>query len=376
VICSTPAVFTLAGCGAALLASRDVRSEPRTSLRLTLVFAPWLATFGAVYFAVARVAATSPYMQAFWGDKFLTPAAVTDVAHAWNILRRVPAQPFVSASPLPWMPLALWLIALAGLWQAIRRRAVAAVLIVGPVAALFAASAFHRYPVAPRVCLFLAPCFFLVFAFAFDAARERWPTGSGRAASQIVATLWLIALAVLAANLRWWAPATRQLVAEFNARAAPGEPVYLFTGAVAAWTVYGTDWRAPDSSIVATVIASQAVGGGAFHNAPSRGRAVSDTEGSALIVRERGHTEIIGLSPGIQWREGTGYVQRAPDPGWAEREAARLRSVTDSTAWIAIAHDYPGEALALVRGIDAAGGREVSRWAGRGVLLVRVRFRR
>jgi hypothetical protein len=241
---------------------------------------------------------------------------------------------------------------------------------------LFAASALHRYPVAPRVCLFLAACFFLLSEYAYAAAQERWPAGLGRAAAQIVATLWLIALAVLSANLRWWAPATRQLVAEFNARVAPGEPVYLFTGAVAAWTVYATDWRAPDSSIVATVIASQAVGGGAFHNAPSRGRAVSDTEGSALIVRERGRTEIIGLSPGIQWREGTGYVQRAPDPGWAEREAARLRAATDSTAWIAIAHDYPGEALALLRGIDAAGGREVSRWAGRGVLLVRVRFRR
>ena len=375
ILCSTPAVFTLAGCGAALLIARDVRTESRTPMRLTAVLAAWLATFGVIYFSVARAAATSPYMQAFWDDKFLTPTALADVSHAWNILRRVPAQPFVSASPLPWMPLALWLIALAGLWRAVRRRAVAAGLIVGPIAALFAASALHRYPIAPRVCLFLAPGFFLLFAYAYAAVRERWPAGLGRAAAETIAALWLIALAVLAVNFRWWAPASRSLVAEFNRRASAGEPVYLFTGAVAAWTVYSTDWRAADSSTVSTVIASQAVSGGAFHNAPSRGRAVSDTEGSALIVRERGRTAVIGLSPGIQWREGTGYVTREPDPGWAEREAARLRSVTDSTAWIAIAHDYPGEALALLRGMDAAGGREVSRWAGHGVLLVRVRFR-
>jgi len=375
VICSTPAVFTLAGCGAALLASRDVRTEPRTPLRLTAVVAAWVGAFGAMYFAVARAAATSPYMQAFWGDKFLTPAALADLAHAWNILRRVPAEPFVSASPLPWMPLALWLIALIGLWQAVRRRAIAAVLLIGPLAALFAASALHRYPIAPRVCLFLSPCFFLLFASAYAAARERWPVGLGGAAAQTVAGLWLVTLAVLAANLRWWAPATRALVAELDARAAPQEPVYLFTGVVAAWTVYETDWPRADSAAVATVIASQTVSGGAFHNAPSRGRAVSDTEGSALIVRDHGRAEIIGLSPGIQWREGTGYVTREPDAGWAQREAERLRSVTDSTAWIAIAHDYPGEALALLRGMDEAGGREIARWTGRGVLLVRVRFR-
>lgn len=370
--CSTPSLFVVAGCGAALLVSPETR-RPR---RLLALAAAWLSTFAAIYFTVARAAARSPYLQVFWDDKFLTPAALADVTHAWDILRRVPAQPFVSASPVPGMPVLLWLIALGGVWQSIRRSPAAAALLVAPVVALFTAAALHRYPVAPRVCLFLAPVIFLLFACAYQGARERWPTGAARAAAESLAVLWLIALGMLAANLRWWAPATRSLVAQLDGRALPGEPVYVFTGAVAPWTVYATDWRAPDADAVATLIASQAMRGGAFHNAPSRGRAVSDSEGSALIVRERGRPIVIGLSPGIQWREGTGYVTRAPDAGWAAREAARLRSIADSTAWIAIAHDYPGEALALLRGMDAAGGHEVARWAGRGVLLVRYRFRR
>jgi hypothetical protein len=367
-------VFILVGCGAALVCAPGVRALPGAAAWLGGVAALWGGIFAVVYFAIVRAEASSPYMQAFWVDRFLTPAALADPDHAWNILRRVPTQVFVPDRPLDWLPPATWLATVVGAWRLARPVPERAVLVLGPFAALLVASALQRYPIAPRVCVFAAPLFFLLYAVAYDGAWRRWSAVWQRRTAVAAAGLWAGTLAVLAVNTRFWGPAMRPLVAEFARRAAPGEPVYLFTGAVPWWTVYATDWRAPNSAQLAVISRSQAVDGEAFHNAPSRRRAVSDTAGAGLALRLPDRVAVIGLSPGIQWREGLGFNKKQPDPGWAEREATRLVAVTDSTAWIIIAHDYPGVAQALLQAMEEAGGREVFRWGGRGVWLLRYRF--
>jgi hypothetical protein len=269
----------------------------------------------------------------------------------------------------------MWAIAALGIWRLSRRGVAFVVIVGGPLVALFVASALQRYPVAPRVCVFAAPLVFLIDAAAVDRALAWRPAGWRHAVTAMTA-LWVVTIAVLAKNRRFGAEPTRAQVQEFERRAIPREPVYVFAGEVPTWTVYTTDWHAVDRAALATILARQAVDGGAFQNAPSRGRAVDDTAGAALVVRVVGRVEVLGLAPGIQWLYGAAFTKDAPDPGWGAREAMRLRAVTDSTAWVAIAHDYPGERRALLHSIALVGGRGVFRWSAPGVALIRYRFPR
>jgi hypothetical protein len=89
-------VFVLAGYGVTLAASAGVRERRGVAWWLAILAALWLGTFAMVYRAVAGVEAASPYMQAFWGDRFMTPRAFSDPHHLWSILRGVPIQAFVA----------------------------------------------------------------------------------------------------------------------------------------------------------------------------------------------------------------------------------------------------------------------------------------
>lgn len=375
VLCSTPAVFVLGGCGLALVASPEVRAQRGAPQRLVVLAVLWVAVFATVYFAIARAEADSAYMQAFWDQKFLTPDALLHPGHAWDLFGRLPVESFVPAQALPGFPLALWLVTGWGFWCLSRTSWSRAALVAGPVLMVLLASAMHRYPLAPRVLVFAAPLFHLAAAAAVDRAlgvRSR----TGRVATATVVGLWLVTLLGLAVNTRFWAPPTRQLVAEARIQANGGghEPVYLFAGAVPFWLVYATDWRHPDTAFINAVVQTQAATGNAFHNAASRGRAVADTEGEHDRFTVDGRTLLVGLSPGIQWREGHGFNQRNPDANWGAREAVRMRAVTDSTVLVALAHLYTGERGALSRALELAGGRRELLWEKRGAALERYRF--
>jgi hypothetical protein len=186
--------------------------------------------------------------------------------------------------------------------------------------------------------------------------------------------LWLVTLLLISVNPRFMGPATRLMVREFEERARDAEPVYVFTGAVPAWTFYSTDWTAPDLARVRAIIRAEHPTGNAFQNAAGRGRAVSDTEGAQLVFTYRGRREVLGLATGMQWRESQWFTQEQPDQGWAAREATRIRAVTDSTAWLLFANTYGGEEEALVAALEQAAGRLVYEHRGNGVVLRRYRF--
>lgn len=373
---STPAVFILAGSALALVITPAAGRAPG---RFVAAAVTWMAVFAATYLSVTRVAAASPYMQAFWREKFLIVGGRLDPVHIWDVLRRLPVQPFVPDKPLDGPLVVLWVAFGWGAWRLARVAPGRAALVAGGIGALLGAATVHRYPIAPRVCVFAAPLFFLLFVSAVEDALGRWPwrrpIGLAPLLVRAVVGLWILTLPILAANTRFWSPDTRTLARELERRHRRAEPVYVFTGAVPAWTVYTTDWSAPDTLRLERIFASQAATGEAFHNAASRNRAVSDTQGAQLGSEYQGHWELLGLSPGMQWREGSGYEHDRPDSGWGEREATRIRAVSDSTAWVVLAHLYPGEKRVLLGALQGQGARaDFVLRAHRGAMLYRLRL--
>ena len=373
-LCSAPAPFVLAGCALALAIGLGRRGWAA----LGIVGAGWTALFGVLYLAIARSAATSPYMQWFWDHKFLTPAVLfADPLRAWDILQRLPTQAFTGDAPQVAALFLCWVTAVAGAVLLRRTHGAKLWVLLGPIGAALVASAVRRYPVAPRLFVFAAPLVVVVLAAGVEAAWRRWPAGGNfRAVSALVA-LWLVILAAMSVNIRrLWAPPTRPLIARLSGLAT-AEPVYLYAGAVPAWLFYATDWkRGRDTALARQVEATQAWNGHAFHNAPGRGRAVADTEGAGLVFRWGPHPLIVGLSTGISWREGQWLSQMRPDTGWGEREAARIDAVTDSTAWLLFTQTYRREIPTLLRSLEMRQGRVVDSLGSRGAYLYRVRFSR
>ena len=362
VVGSVPAPLLLSGVAAALFLG-----APAARWRLAGCLALWGAAFVPLYLALYRPVAASDYMQRFWGASFFTPIHW----NGWQLLGRSIVQSLV-ARPAPLgLVLPVVLLVAGGYWALahVRGRAVAALLGV-PVLAVLGASALQRYPLSARLLLGIVPTLVLCCAVGL-AALTQWRAAVGRGLGAVT----LLALAAVNVTHPYRTPALRPAVLDV-ARAAAGQPVYIASGALPAWAFYTTDWSAPDTGYLRRI--RDCAGrpeGAAFPNAASRGHAVGPTEGDALVERRPGRVEILGLAPGIQWREVTGLSGSAPDPGWAAREAARIRAAAAPAAWVIVANAYATSAATLVAALGEAGGKiEVDSVVG-GVRRWRVRFR-
>jgi 4-amino-4-deoxy-L-arabinose transferase-like glycosyltransferase len=371
---STPAVFILAGCWITL-----VIAGRREWLPLSLTAAAWAGLFALLYFTMLRREASSAYMQSFWDHRFFAPAAlVTDPWRGWDIVKRLPTQAFTGDTASQGGLLLCWVAALAGLVQLRRHGVARLLLLVAPFVVVFGASALRRYPVSPRLFVFAAPLVLLVVAAGAELAWERLNRGVPGLLVRALVAVWLAVLVVLSLNIsRLWAQPTREVVAALGPQQHPGEPLYLYPGAVPAWLYYATDWRDPaDTAQAAEIEAAERLDGNAFHNRLGRGRAVADTEGTHLVWMHHGRPVLLGLSTGIAWREGQWFSQEAPDTGWAEREAARIDAATDSTAWLMFANVYRREVFLLTHALAERRAVVVSSENNRGAMLYRVRFTR
>lgn len=373
IACSTPAVFVLAGCGVALL----VVLGRRALGPLAAVGGAWVTLFVLIYLAVARAEATSPYMQWFWEQKFLTPAVL--LGHpgaAWGLVQRLPTQVFTADAPRVVALALCWLAGVAGLLHLSRTSGGKTWVFAGPVGAALLASLVRRYPVSPRLFVFAAPLVAVMLAAGIDFAVRQWTARIPRAALVTAVSLWVLALAVLSANVsRLWPPATRPLVAQVERERVDHEPLYVYAGAVPAWLFYGIGWSDSTERVLArTVAAAERWDAHAFVNAPSRGHAVVDTEGAHLTFVQRGFPVVIGLSSGVTWREGAGQPAADPDSGWADREASRIVTATDSTAWLLFSQLSGREMPILLHALALRHGTAVLSQSGRGAFLYRVRF--
>jgi len=93
------------------------------------------------------------------------------------------------------------------------------------------------------------------------------------------------------------------------------------------------------------------------------------------VIRRDGRRELLGLAPGIQWRDAVGYggaVQA--DSGWAERERDRIRAAASPTIWILVANAAPTTVPTLTGSLERAGGTVDTAYVVGGVRVARYRF--
>lgn len=366
VLGSIAAPFLLSGVGIALLLGLKPRSAGLTGLLAAFV-AVWAVVFLPLYLSLYRPVAASSYMQQFWSGAFLSPLHID----GWQLAGRAAIQSIV-ARPIPGVLIPpVMVLCLAGFAILARRAGRAPAALLGiPALAVLIASLLHRYPLSARVLLGLAPTFTLCTAAGLTALsywRRLFGAGIG---ALVVAGLALVNVLhpYRTPSLR---PAIRAIAADTSV-----DPVYIGSGAIPAWALYTTDWSSPDTGDLGRIRrwagAPDAPG---FHNLAPRNRAVTLADAPDADLRRFGRATILGLAPGIQWREVIGLSGRFPDPGWAATEAARIKQ-SGHTVWLLIATAYAGTRDSLFAALDDVGGRiEVDSVVG-GVERSRVGFGR
>jgi 4-amino-4-deoxy-L-arabinose transferase-like glycosyltransferase len=366
VLGSIAAPFLLGGVGVALLMGLKPRTAGSAAL-LAALASVWGVVFILLYASLYRPVATSSYMQQFWSGAFLTPLHIS----GWELVGRAVIQSLV-ARPIPavLIPPVILLI-LAGFAILARRagRAPAALLGISVLAELIA-SPLHRYPLSARVLLGVAPTLALCAAAGLVALTSRRRLlGAG------VSALVVVGLALVNILHPYRTPALRPAIRAIAA-AASGDPVYISSGAIPAWAFYTIDWSSPDTGYLGRI---RRWGGlpdaPGFHNLAPRRREVTVADAADSAVRRLGRMEILGLAPGIQWREVVGLSGRSPDAGWAATEAARIKQ-SGPTVWLLIATAYADTRDSLFAALDGVGARiEVDSVVG-GVERSRVGFAR
>jgi hypothetical protein len=375
---SIPAALVLTGIGLALATAPELRRDRTTRRQLAVTLALWGAALAVLYVVLYRATANDAFMQWFWAGGFLTPWSPDFWHRAAVLSRSVLGEFFVGGS----MDLAavgvVGLLSVVGLVALARQRGRAvAVCLAAPIAVTLAASAAALYPIAARTVLFGLPLAILALTAGVGWLVDRLPPTYRPAALALGGVLWL-APALGADWDRTRQPErpeeARPVIAEFNRRQRPGEPVYLYGGGVPAWLFYTTDWTAPDTARLRRETEL-------VWNAPRVAIETAPRGGpSGLLVAQafaypyRGRCELIGIRSGMDWRIVTGYDRSAPDPGWADNEAARMRAVARPSVWLFFSHFDPAERTALLAATQHAGGRLATGFQAEGAELYEYRF--
>jgi hypothetical protein len=381
---SAPAVFVLAGITGALWFGPPTTRPSRS--RLGWVGATWAASFLVVYLLVYRSTAANPYMRQYWGEALLTVWRPGAPWRAWQGTRDVVWQLFFGGGVEPPMPaakdltvsvgtVAILVLLAVGSWHLIRTDRQRWLFVTGPLAAAVGASTVDLYPIAGRLMLFAAPSLFiLAAASSMSPAPQSSPKSLPWVASFALLVLLLPPLKrdFLLATHPTAFEHVRPAVSEFHSLAMPGEPIYVFTGSLPAWTFYTTDWANPDLERLRRAALLGSAGGPAFENAPPRGRRVGG-ENDSLIFAVGGTREILGAATGAQRLLRIGPVQFEPDAGWAAAEAHRMRAAANRGVWLLASHTFGLEQF-LYPEIERMGGRLEHAYERDDVILRRYQF--
>jgi 4-amino-4-deoxy-L-arabinose transferase-like glycosyltransferase len=357
---STPAVFTLAACVAALL------MLPATRRRAGVLMLAWAAVAAYNYLAFQRATAHNPALQRYWDEIFFTPGAPNLVERV-----RVVASSYVqnlyfgiSLRPLIALRIAVAILVALGVTRVWRQMgAWAATLLAGPLALAVIAATVRVYPPSDRTWLFTGPSMVLLAAAGVAALSELLPAGA-RARTFVALS---VAALLLPAHQSWVTlrallrpDSLDTAIRDWRAIAKPRDPIYIFSRDAIRWTYYTTEWAKPDTVRLNWLMAAAQSIGPNSGNAPTRGRAVHD-EGENLVYSGTGRAELIGIATGME--DGIPHAQPHPDTGWAENEAERVdRAARDGNgdAWLFFLYcDPPIDSLVL-RATERRGAHLVS----------------
>jgi hypothetical protein len=383
VLVSTPALL-VSGAVAGGLAVTALRARrTRALVGLGAILTCWLAIFGVTYATWYAPNARAPYMRDFWSQAILRLGTPHLISRSWLGLEETGCtltcwRGLVDVTPLL---ILLTCIGVAGIWR--RRGPDYAILVAGPLAAAFGASAVGQYPIAARLVLFAAPLLAIMVATGLVGLAERAESMWPRIRSRWLVMAFLYPSVMVAAVLTFVPPPdwgirgleVRPLADDFRVRSR-GEPIYVFARVTPPWVFHTTDWSRPDTARLAWVARIAGPDGPGFVNGASRGRRVAG-DADSLVYRQKRGIELFGTPSGSQGRMGTGYTPPQPDPGWAENEARRIRDAARPYAWMVLsdyAHPNLDERALLMAAVDDAGGEVIYTNQTADAVLYRLRF--
>ena len=370
VLLTIPLPLILAGAVTGLLLDPKVRAAPGARKNLAGMIGTWAVGSGLLYWLVYQ-GMTTLYLHRFWADTFLNPLAPDFPFRAYGGVLALldPLPPFEDFLPLRW---GLFLI-VAAVIPAIRRAGLAgASQLVVPILATVFMSMLSKYPVGPRLLIFLSPCVFALVGIGL-AELLRLARIRERAAA-LAGTLLIVA---------WGAPEAVGNLGDLETgkggreaawrvlRADPAEPVYILPAGLPIWAFYSTDWKRADMPRL-DYFARVAVSSG-----PSAlNGLVEEATGGIRHPRYRmstGRLEVIGRRSGLAYREPNGFDQDHPDAGWAREEVGRIVEVARPYIWVFGAHWVNRLLPELQAEFDRRGIEVVERFPDLSAVAIRIR---
>jgi hypothetical protein len=350
----------------------------------------WGGSLALAYLWVYGHAEHDLYLHHYWSQAFLTPGRAGFLFDTGVALRGVLWGPvsvlwgprtidsvggpagLASVAFVPAVSIVIALFLVIGVRRLARTIGVpGSTLVLVPIILAFLASMMQLYPISARTTMFYMPILLILAAGGVEevAGRLRPPLLTWGVMLAACAPLAWIAVD----DLRNSDPREhlRPLVASLHARRRPGEPIYVFAGAIPAWAMYTTDWNAPDVRRLDYLRRIARAGGPAFENAPSRGRPVRN-EGSELTYPGPGGLELYGIPDGLEARV-FGLTNPMPDVGWSDNEARRIRQAANPGIWLILSHFYGPEGT-LLRSLEAEGGHLTYHDFRDGAALLRYEF--
>ena len=239
---SHPAVFVLAGIGTALLAQAAVAKDRGQFLAAGGTIACWVASFAACYVLFLRHLGTNRYLLDYWAGHFLPlpPRELGDLTWLPDHFFAFFAFPGgLGGTEVKAGGIAAVLF-LVGLWVLAKECWPVALALVLPAGFALLASGLHQYPFSGRLLLFLVPFMLL------GVARGAWAVIIALTPTLPVAAGLLVGVlgtaTVLESYQEYRRPARHEQIVpvldQVRAEWQPGDRVYVYYGAVPAFTFY------------------------------------------------------------------------------------------------------------------------------------------
>jgi hypothetical protein len=242
---SHPVAFVLGGIGTALFLDAVAAKDLRRAGACAATIACWLASFGICYLASLRQLGNNQFLLDYWAGHFmpLPPTSQGDLMWLADHFFKFLAYP----GGLGGTEIAIGGIAaafaLVGVVALAHDRWPVAVALVLPAILALVASGLHMYPFAGRLLLFLVPLMLLA------VARGAWAVAVGLRTTRPFAAWLFLGLLVIAPTVETYQsfrhPQREEqivpVLAAVRDEMQPGDLVYVYWGAVPAFTYYTRD---------------------------------------------------------------------------------------------------------------------------------------
>jgi hypothetical protein len=251
---SHPAAFVLGGIGSALLLDALLQRTRIRFLAASATVGCWLVSFTICYLLFLRNLGDNQYLLNYWDGHFLPLPPKSPGDLAW--LAEHFFAPFAYPGGLGGTEIraggiaaALFLIGIAGLWKRCWAFAMA-ILVPGLLALL--ASGLHKYPFAGRLLLFLVPLMIL------GVAHGAYLVAAALGRSQPFAAFILVGVLLTAPCLEAFQELKRPMryeqlepvIEDVHGQWRPGDRMYVYYGALPAFTFYTGKCPFPEEAIV------------------------------------------------------------------------------------------------------------------------------